>query len=381
MKRIVAIIGMAALSVAGFFGCSYLNEAMAPKGFDPATVPDVVEYAAGIPAETVVARVDGEPILAEDYLYWMGYTVEMLQYYQGGAELDWTEDMEGMTLADVVKTQSLETAKLYRVVETLAREAGCAMDAEDEAHYQAGLETMVEQLGGEAAFDKWLLEIGLTKNGYHKVNEVQYLHENLEEKVAGEVALTEEEKAEYVEENDILRAKHILLMTQDRTTGETYSEEKKAEVLAQAEGLVAQLRESEDPISLFDRLMHEYSEDGGLAAYPDGYDFTAGEMVEPFEQGTRGLAIGEISGVVESTYGYHIILRLDPVESPTYWESVRAELARTELTERLNTALEEAQVELTEAYDALDVAAYTANLSNLREEIAMADAAAEAEEN
>lgn len=379
MKRAISILGMAALSVAGFIGCSYLNEAPASKGFDPARIPDVVEYTAGFPADTVLLRVDGEPILAEDYLYWAGYTAEMLQYYQGGAELDWTMEMgdNGETLADAVKSQSMETAKLYRVVESMARADGCVLDAEDEAALANALQDMVEQLGSQREFDKWLLEIGLTATGYQRINEMQYLYDNLKEQTLEQFALTEADKATYVEENDRLRAKHILLMTQDRSTGEDFSEEEKAERRALAEELVAQLRESEDPIALFDTLMQEHSEDSGLAYYPDGYDFTAMEMVESFEQGTRALAIGEISDVVESPYGYHIILRLDPMDSPSFWEDVREELVNEELDGRISAALEQAEVELTEAYTDLDIPTYYANLLALREEIDLADAAAE----
>ena len=58
--------------------------------------------------------------------------------------------------------------------------------------------------------------------------------------------------------------------------------------------------------------MNENSQDSGLSTNPDGYLFTAGDMVSEFEEGTRALEFGGISPVIQSTYGYHIILRLDP---------------------------------------------------------------------
>ena len=62
----------------------------------------------------------------------------------------------------------------------------------------------------------------------------------------------------------------------------------------------------------FDTLMAEYGEDPGMVDHPDGYTFTRGLMVSEFEQATLELEIGEISGIVESWHGYHIILRIEP---------------------------------------------------------------------
>ena len=121
-------------------------------------------------------------------------------------------------------------------------------------------------------------------------------------------ALSDTDVAEYLEEEGILRAKHILLLTKDMTTYEEYDDAKKAEQKAKAEDILTQLRA--DP-SRFDALMMEYSEDSGLEAYPDGYLFGPGEMVASFEEGTKALEVGAISEIIESEFGYHIILRLD----------------------------------------------------------------------
>ena len=61
----------------------------------------------------------------------------------------------------------------------------------------------------------------------------------------------------------------------------------------------------------FDELMNEKSEDGGLITAPRGYYFLPGEMVQPFEESVLSLGDGEMSPeLVESDFGYHIILRL-----------------------------------------------------------------------
>ena len=59
----------------------------------------------------------------------------------------------------------------------------------------------------------------------------------------------------------------------------------------------------------FDELVATYSDDG---MPPEGYAFLEGDMVPEFCEATRNLEIGEISGLVQTEFGFHIIKRIDP---------------------------------------------------------------------
>lgn len=111
------------------------------------------------------------------------------------------------------------------------------------------------------------------------------------------------EEIENIYNNNYVRAKHILIVTQDMETGEKYSDEKLKDAKNAIEDIYKKLKAGED----FDKLMNEYCQDPGIATNPSGYVFTYGQMVEEFEKTAFELSIGEISEIVETPYGYHII--------------------------------------------------------------------------
>lgn len=120
--------------------------------------------------------------------------------------------------------------------------------------------------------------------------------------------------------NEERRASHILLTV---PAGAPAADKDKARQTAQ--GLLDQLRQ--DP-SKFAELAKAHSQDPGSAAKGGDLDFFArGAMVKPFEDAVFALKKGEISDLVESEFGFHIIqltdIKAPPVRS---FESMRAEI-------------------------------------------------------
>lgn len=96
------------------------------------------------------------------------------------------------------------------------------------------------------------------------------------------------------------RASHILL-----TIKKDASDADKAAAKAKAEKLLAQVRKNP---SDFAKIAKENSEDPGSAERGGDLDyFSKGMMVKPFEEATYKLKQGEISDLVQSDSGYHII--------------------------------------------------------------------------
>src|SRR5260370_42413102 len=93
---------------------------------------------------------------------------------------------------------------------------------------------------------------------------------------------------------------------------------------AKAEGILKHLKSG----AKFEELASKYSEDRGDAMHPGSAQqggllgwFGHGSMVPEFEQAAFSTPVGQISGIVKSEYGYHIIrvddkheARLQPLE-------------------------------------------------------------------
>ena len=101
--------------------------------------------------------------------------------------------------------------------------------------------------------------------------------------------------------------------------------------------------------ALFRELADEYSEDPGRETYPTGYTFTTGAMVPEFEAAAYALAEGAVSEIVESSFGYHILLRL-PLDKAAAADAVR----ETYFTDFFSDRVESAVIATSAEFDKLD---------------------------
>jgi len=147
-----------------------------------------------------------------------------------------------------------------------------------------------------------------------------------QEKVAATINVADEQlRAAYSSSLDNFRmpervhARHILLKTDGKSDAE-----KKA-LHAKAEDLLKQLKGGAD----FAELAKKYSDDGSKEQGGDLSWFTHGQMVAEFDTAAFALKPKELSGVVTSQFGYHIIqtLEKDPAKLKPF-EEVKDELAK-----------------------------------------------------
>lgn len=382
MNQMIKRALTASLSLA--LAASLLSGCTGASAVDP--IQEMMGAESGITSDTVMLTVNGDEITAGDLFFWLGQgAAETASYTQalGGEEVDWASEAgDGMTMSDYVKNNAKDRAVLYNIVAAKAQEYGYEFTREDKAAYEEELATAMEDLGGETVYQNWLKSNCLTPAGMEKLSSVGVLFSHMQEglfKDGGEFAPEPEDLTAFAAEQDFLRAKHILFLTKDMATGSSLSDEEIKAKRASAENILAQLKDIQDPKELestFDTLMNENSEDTGLADNPEGYTFLSGQMVPEFEEATRALEVGQISNLVESDYGFHIILRLDPAQS----DSLRSQWAEKKLNDMVAQWVDEAEVEEAEAFTNLDIGDFYEKLTAYQDQLNTESEATEAEE-
>ena len=346
--------------------------------------PDVTMALLGFPGTTTVMTVDGAEVSAEEYLYWLGYATEYVGYYQFGdpAAIDWEMDTGNGTVTEYLINNARDLAAFNQVIRNQCAERNITLTDEEKAELDQQLADAVETSGGQDAFELALKEVNRTEDGLRSMYEASnFLYASLQNQLfpaKDAASLTAEELAQWAADNGKMQVKHILFKTVD-DSGNALSDEEKEAAKQKAEDTLAQLQASDDMENLFDQLMNELSEDGrysdGTLGAPDGYLFGEGEMVQEFEDAAKALGEHELSGIVETSYGYHILLRL-PVDTEMAreaWASEQEANLSTQMNDQMTTWMDEAVVETNDTFASIDPKDYYERLSAYREQLEAAN--------
>jgi peptidyl-prolyl cis-trans isomerase D len=162
------------------------------------------------------------------------------------------------------------------------------------------------------------------------------------------ITVSDDDLRKYYEQNaaryatpEERRASHILIKAD-----KSMSAEQRAQAKAKAESLLAEVKKKP---SAFAELARKNSQDPGSATQGGDLDFFGrGAMVKPFEDTVFALKPGQISELVESDFGYHII-QLTQVRGgeKRSFEAVRAEIADEVKSQEAQRRFSEASLDFT----------------------------------
>lgn len=266
-------------------------------------------YAAHSP-ETVVLTVGETPVNWTKYEGALAQLVYELNTYYGISDLS-EELEEGVSIADWALDWTEDYMAQLAMLHSKAAEQELSLTEEDLAGIDADIQEQAEAYF-DGDVDALFAEMHVPEELYRYQAEAALFYDKLFVSTFGEMGekLSEADAVAYVADQGYLNAKHILWLFTDDEGAELSDEDKDAR-RAEAAQVLEMLREAkeEQREELFDSLMAQYSQDPGLESFPDGYYFQTGDMVRPFEDAAASLAAGELSELVESDYGVHLLYR------------------------------------------------------------------------
>jgi len=186
---------------------------------------------------------------------------------------------------------------------------------------QKVLESQYAQAGGEAAFLEALKTNGVDAAFVKKMlGDAKLIEKYFEEQVFASIKVGEEDIKKAYAEDKTVSLRHILLMTQGKTEAE------KKDVRTKMEGILARARKGED----FAALATELTEDTGSKEKGGLYENAPrGQFIKPFEEAAFSVPVGQISDIVETAYGYHILKIEDRKKETAPFEEVKSQLGES----------------------------------------------------
>ena len=304
-----------------------------------------------INANEVVAKVNGNDITVKQFQSTLALYKQSLESMYGSTIWD-TEVEEGVKYKDKFKDIMLDQMIDIEAVCEQARKEKLVPTKEE---VDKAFNDLKKNIDADKEYKNQLKEMGIDDTYLRNQQEQDLTIQKYKENFDKNVKITDEEMKKYYEEHkkdyykDEVKASHILISTVD-DNGKPLSEAKKKEAKKKAEEVLKKAKSGEE----FSELAKEYSDDPGSAANGGdlGY-FTKGQMVQPFEEAAFSLKPGEISGLVESEYGYHIIKVYDKIDKQLSFDEVKDQIKKTliedKYMENIESISKKAKVEKNES--------------------------------
>lgn len=277
MKKIVVLLILLALALAG---CADKTQ--------PSNGTTRIVLTTGFGRDEVFRIEKSSCLLAEIMVY---LTNTKNQYENTFGEEIWNASYNGETLEGNIKDTVLARMARIKALNLLASEYEIALEQNEKEQakqaaqiYHASLNDAEKRAMGvdEALLCRMYEEYALSEKVY------QYLIADINPEISDDEART-------------ITVQHILIKTYSlNENGDRveYTKQAKNEAYQRALEALKRARDGDE----FTSLIAEYSEDSNSS-----YSFIKGSMDPAFEEAAFNLGTDEISGIVESSHGYHII--------------------------------------------------------------------------
>ena len=271
----IALVG---LMLTSLFGCGVDDE-----------LPSKVVLTAGFGKDEIFRIEDMSCNLPEMMVYLTNIQDQYEDVY--GSEI-WDRKIDGVRLEDNIKEMALSKMAQVKAINLLAKEKGIQLDEDELALVEEATDTYYNSLN-----DTEIEKMGIDRNTIKKLYSEYALSEKLYRYIISDInpEISDDEAR-------TITVQHILIKTynlDEDGNRQDYSTYAKEDAYRRAEEVLKMVREDGAD---FEEIAAEYSEDNVIT-----YSFGKGEMDAVFENAAFNLGNGEISDIVTTEYGYHII--------------------------------------------------------------------------
>jgi len=308
-KVIVIILALAFLSGSGFYIYSgYSNKSAPGTGSDDDkdfTLPKITQTHEGkniapvkidygsIPE--IIAKIDGVPVNKEAYVRALvGFERNMKKIGKPISQ-QMLDRLKGSVIENIINT------------ETLARQAQKDGVTIDSSKVEERFASMKGNFPDEKRFDQALAELGLTRDQLKKeIGKTMSVQALLQREILDAITITDEQVRDYYDLNQLefeteekVHCAHILLKVDKNAT-----DEEKARTKAEIEGILEKIKQGSD----FGELARANSKDKRSAEKGgDLGELSRRQLIPEVAKVVFTLEPGEVSGIVKSRFGYHIL--------------------------------------------------------------------------
>jgi peptidyl-prolyl cis-trans isomerase C len=277
------------------------------------------------PASSKVAVVNGAVITKADYERELG----IVKQHLSGMGKQPNDSQFGQIKKDLLESL-IDREVLYQE----SQKNGVSVS--DEAINEQ-LKAMKKQFPSEEEFKNALSKLDLSEVSLKsQLKRSMGIQQVIEKQQFGQkVTVSDEEAKAYYDSNPSLfekpeevQASHILIKVDPKTDAA-----KKAEARKKIEMVQQRLKKGED----FPTLAKEFSECSSSTKGGDLGYFRRGQMVKPFEEVAFALKPGQVSDIVETQFGYHLIKVTD--------KKPATKMAYDDVKDKIKESLKKAQVQ------------------------------------
>ncbi|WP_052356900.1 peptidylprolyl isomerase [[Clostridium] dakarense] len=310
----------------------------------------VTACSSGTKDDDVVATVNNKKITVGEYKKALDLNKQATESMYG--ESIWDMEVEkGKKYKDFFKDSVMEQMINTQILYEQAKKENLLPSKED---VDKKFKEFEKSIAENKAYKENMKKLGITNEDIKKEQEIGLAIQNYQDNFKKVTKISDEEIKKYYEDNkkefyeDKVRASHILISTVDENN-KPLPEAKKAEAKKKAEDILKKAKSGEE----FSALAKEYSDDKGSGANGGDLDFfEKGAMVPEFEAAAWKLKVGEISELVETQFGYHIIKVTDKKQKQLTFDEVKDtikdKLLGNKYTETIKKLTKDAKIEKNE---------------------------------